>query len=86
MNERAAMHDPTAWGPFTGSGYYPVNDEQLTDTLAGAEILVHEEGFGAFEFIEGYLASGRGGFPFFAVKDRTPGAVHMLSAPGLDEQ
>ncbi|POR53882.1 hypothetical protein B0G62_103464 [Paraburkholderia eburnea] len=86
ITERATMDDPTTWGPFTGSGYYPVDDAQLADALSGAEIVVHEEGFEAFEYIEGYLSSERGGIPFFAVKDRTPGAVHMLSAPGLDDR
>ncbi|WP_322094569.1 hypothetical protein [Paraburkholderia bannensis] len=86
INEQASMHDPAAWGPFTGSGYYPVDDAQLADALAGAEIVVYEQGFGAFEYIEGYLSSERGSVPFFVVKVRSRGAVHMLSAPGLDEQ
>lgn len=85
MQERRAMDDPAQWGPFTGDGYYPVTDEQLAETLAGAEIIVSEDRFASFAYIEGYLSPERGSKPFFVVKDRRPGEVHLLSVPGANE-
>jgi hypothetical protein len=85
MAERQAIDNPALWGPFTGDGYYPVTDEQLADTLAGAEIVVNEDRFASFAYIEGYLSQERGSKPFFVVKDRRPGEVHLLSIPGANE-
>ncbi|MCO5398332.1 hypothetical protein [Ralstonia soli] len=85
MQERQAMNNPAQWGPFTGDGYYPVNDEQLADTLVGADIVIAEDRFTSFAYMEGYLSPERGSKPFFAIKDRTPGEVHLLSVPGANE-
>ncbi|WP_449412062.1 hypothetical protein [Pandoraea soli] len=85
LDERQAMDNPAQWAPFTGSGYYPVTDEQLADALAGAEILIEEDRFASFVYVEGYLSPERGSKPFFAIKDRTAGEVHLLSVPGENE-
>jgi hypothetical protein len=83
--EVAAMSDPSNWGPFCGAGYWPVSDAVLADTLADADIMIHEDGFDGFEYIEGYLGADRAHMPFLCVKTLVPGGVHLLAVPGLHE-
>ncbi|SAK96774.1 hypothetical protein AWB82_07070 [Caballeronia glebae] len=81
--EVAAMNDTANHGPFCGRGYSPVTDAQLAETLAGAEIVIDEDRFDGFVYMEGYLSAERGGHAFLAVKTCTPGSVHLLAVPGL---
>jgi hypothetical protein len=83
--EVAAMQDPMNWGPFCGGGYWPVSDAVLADTLIDADIVIHEDRFDGFEYLEGYLGPDRARMPFLCVKTLTPGSVHLLAVPGLHE-
>lgn len=77
MNKYDIVH------PIIGSGYYPLDDDQLKIELDDANIIEFNPVFGAFTLIVGYRsvafsADGKTGQPFVCIKNNSPGSPHLF--------
>nr|WP_198982227.1 hypothetical protein [Herbaspirillum sp. ASV7] len=74
-----------AWHPIIGDGYFPINDDELEEELAGAKITERTDMFGTFTVIAGYRnkvhsADGKTAQPFLCIMNHTPGHPHLFTS------
>ncbi len=79
------MRTNPIWHPIIGSGYYPINDEELEIELAGAEIVESNAMFGTFTLIVGYRnkafsADGETAQPFLCIQNHAAGLPHLFTS------
>jgi hypothetical protein len=82
--ERRAMDDPANYHPLTGSRHWRLNDAEMADALADAEITSEIACTDTCTLIAGYLGKSRGYKPFMCA--RTDGSSpHVMICPGMED-
>ncbi|WP_322046950.1 hypothetical protein [Paraburkholderia sp. J67] len=82
--ELAAMRDPANWHPLIGSRLWPLDNDDLAEALADAEVTGEVEYADGQTLVHGYLGRSRGYEPFFCLRGDVSGR-HVMVCPGMGE-
>ncbi|MFK3723561.1 hypothetical protein ACI2KE_06895 [Pseudomonas monteilii] len=69
---------------IAGTGYYRIDDKQLSSELRDASIITRDVSFGSFVLHIGHRSTSFGGEPFVIIENLLKEQLHLMIAPTVE--